>query len=161
MQATLSYAGIGSRKTPVNILDNMTQIGEWLEGEGWLLRSGGADGADWAFEYGINFDDHKEIYKAKDASILHIDHAKMFHPAWDRCSGYARRLHARNSIIMLGPKLDDPVDMVICWTPNGEITGGTGQALRIAKTEGIPVFNLAHSPVHQLIHIHEFVKGVR
>ena len=32
---------------------------------------------------------------------------------------------------------------VICWTKNGKGTGGTGQAIRIAKGFGIPVFDLA------------------
>jgi hypothetical protein len=32
---------------------------------------------------------------------------------------------------------------VICWTPNGELKGGTAQAIKIAKNYGIPVFNLA------------------
>ena len=50
---------------------------------------------------------------------------------------------------MLGDDLDQPVSFVVCWTPGGEVTGGTGQALRIAADPqyNIPVFNLAlHRP---------------
>ena len=46
-------------------------------------------------------------------------------------------------MIALGPILDDPVEFIICWTPGGKVTGGTGQAIRIAKDLDIRVFNLA------------------
>ena len=35
------YAGIGSRKTPKEILDLMSVIGEYLQSKGYILRSGG------------------------------------------------------------------------------------------------------------------------
>ena len=47
-----SYAGIGSRKTPPHVLAAMTQIAEALAERGYILRSGGAGGADSAFEKG-------------------------------------------------------------------------------------------------------------
>lgn len=47
-----AYAGIGSRETPELILDLMFQIGMRLGRLGWVLRSGGAPGADAAFEKG-------------------------------------------------------------------------------------------------------------
>ncbi len=31
---------------------------------------------------------------------------------------------------------------VICWTKDGLDSGGTGQALRIAREAGIPIYNL-------------------
>ena len=49
---------------------------------------------------------------------------------------------ARNSYQVLGRNLDDPVEFVICWTPGGSGSGGTGQAIRIAKDYQIPVFDL-------------------
>ena len=33
----------------------------------------------------------------------------------------------------------------MCWTPNAAISGGTGQALRIARAHSIPVYNLANA----------------
>lgn len=69
-------------------------------------------------------------------------HAARYHPAWARLDDHARRLHARNSLIVLGRLLDDPVDFVVCWTPKGEWVGGTSQALRVAKAAGIKIFNL-------------------
>lgn len=46
------YTGVGSRETPDDILKMMTRLGKKLASEGWTLRSGGAVGADAAFEFG-------------------------------------------------------------------------------------------------------------
>lgn len=138
------YAGIGSRSTPPDVLELMTQFGAWFADEGWMLRSGRARGADRAFETGCGRFP-KEIFTADPMPPLEwYDHAAQFHPAWDRCDGYARALHARNSAIVLGANLNDPVDLVMCWTVDGKATGGTGQAMRIAAHHGIPIINLQH-----------------
>ena len=47
------YTGVGSRETPSAILKLMEDIGEKLASQGWTLRSGGAIGADQAFERGM------------------------------------------------------------------------------------------------------------
>jgi len=46
------YTGVGSRETPQHILDLMKKTGRALASQGWTLRSGGAKGADNAFELG-------------------------------------------------------------------------------------------------------------
>ena len=46
------YAGIGSRETPKNICLYMTAIAKRLASLGYTCNSGGADGADSAFERG-------------------------------------------------------------------------------------------------------------
>lgn len=48
------YTGIGSRKTPADVLELMKDIGEFMAVRGHTLRSGGADGADKAFEEGAH-----------------------------------------------------------------------------------------------------------
>ena len=48
----MTYAGIGSRRTPDDVLEQMTQLAQELGKLGWTLRSGGADGADRAFQDG-------------------------------------------------------------------------------------------------------------
>lgn len=145
------YAGIGSRSTPTDIQIHMTNIATWLELRGYILRSGGAKGADTAFEKGcVN---NKEIYYAADANPEAEAIAKRYHKAWDQCGDYAKKLHARNAFQILGATLDDPVDFVICWTPDGcehhkdrtIETGGTGTAISIASANNIPVFNLANT----------------
>lgn len=46
------YAGVGSRETPEDVLQLMRQFAIKLANLGWVLRSGGAPGADSAFEAG-------------------------------------------------------------------------------------------------------------
>lgn len=145
------YAGIGSRETPERILDIMTATALQMAGLGFTLRSGHADGADKAFELGAAL---KEIYlpwrrfngstslllPTPDAFIM----AEKYHPAWDKCSPAAKKLHARNCHQVLGHDLKTPSEFVVCWTPNAGGGGGTGQAIRIAKAHGIMVYDLAH-----------------
>ena len=150
------YAGIGSRTTPDDICEAMTKIAIYLAGHGWVLRSGHADGADKAFERGARF---KEIFLpwhgfngSKPGQLGHTvpditermtQIAKDFHPNWAACSSAARKMHIRNVCQVLGADCVTPAKMVICWTPNGKGSGGTGQAIRIAKGFNIPVFDLA------------------
>lgn len=53
MGDTEYYAGIGSRKTPRDILELMTKIGRAFYSAHWILRSGGAEGADSAFHTNV------------------------------------------------------------------------------------------------------------
>lgn len=160
------YAGIGSRETPQDVLQLMEEIAIELAHAGRGLRSGGARGADSAFERGaIEADGRREIFlpvagygrrqdgidaaslpSAAEAEAL----AKTLHPAWDRLDAIGRRLMARNANQVLGAGLDDPVRFVLCWANgsrrrNGKIVdvaGGTGLACRLAASRGIEVFNL-------------------
>jgi len=136
-----TYAGIGARKTPLEILAIMSQIAHRLYGMGWHLRSGGAKGADTAFAQGLP-SDGKTIFIPRDATPAAIEIAASFHPAWHRCGDYARQCHGRNMMILLGAQLSSPVQKVICWTADGKVTGGTGQAIRAAEAYGIQVSNL-------------------
>lgn len=149
------YAGIGSRKTPPVMLTLMTRIAECKRMCGYTLRSGGAIGADRAFEAGAG--DNKTIFFAKDATQAALDLTAKFHPAWHKCSILAKHLHARNALIVLGPMLDTPVDMVICYTERGLGGGGTGQAMRIAQAYGIKVRDLGLSTWFK--HYDDFVDG--
>lgn len=49
---------------------------------------------------------------------------------------------SRNSYQVLEKDLNTPVEFVLCWTKDGKASGGTGQAMRIAKDKNIPIFNL-------------------
>lgn len=154
-----AYAGIGSRTTPVEILEIMERIGLGLGLSGYTLRSGGAVGADMAFEAGATRSSYdKEIFishqnKPAEGRIQlegvylrkAMEIASRHHPAWDKCNDHARGLHARNVAIILGEKLDSKVKSVICWTPedeDGNVQGGTGLGIRIARSHGIRVDNL-------------------
>lgn len=155
MEKRLKYAGIGSRKTPESILNVMTNIAKKLDPK-YILRSGGADGADLAFELGST---NKEIFlpwdnfNKNDSELvfkhfpIHIKESawelvQKFHPAPQKLSYSARTLHSRNMCQILGEHLDDPSDFVICWTDNGKPKGGTGTAIKCAEYHRIPVYNL-------------------
>lgn len=134
------YAGIGSRETPEHILNQMHAIAVELQARGFTLRSGGAAGADTAFERGAGI--RKEIYRPEHVTPEALALAEKHHPAWHRCSDHAKLLLARNGFQVLGPDLRSPSLFVVCWTKDGKASGGTGQAIRIAEHHGIPVFNL-------------------
>jgi hypothetical protein len=84
---------------------------------------------------------------SQDAFVM----AAQFHPAWDRLSAAARKFHARNCHQILGADLSTPVNFVVCWTPDGKVTGGTGQALRLALHHNITIFNLAREADYRLL----------
>lgn len=141
------YTGIGSRKCPIKIQYIMEDVAKKLTQRLFVLRSGGAEGADKAFERGSGY---SSIYYASDATDEAMAIAAMYHPAWDRLSDYAKRLHGRNAFQVLGAYLKNPSEFVICWTQDGAIcheertikTGGTGTAISIASKNNIPVYNL-------------------
>lgn len=154
------YAGIGSRETPRIILEVMEILGANLADKGWTLRSGHAQGADIAFERGAaSVHGRSEIFipwkgfSSENWTGLPLicppfnaeaeEIASRFHPNWKACSPAARKLHTRNVYQVAGLDLNTPVEMVICWTRNASGQGGTGLAIRIAKSLDIPVFDLA------------------
>ncbi len=163
------YAGIGARDTPPHILAFMEQIGYLLAEYDYHVRSGGARGADTAFETGnksycqehgiknymqiflpwgtfnghkpdgVNYLDMDDEIDAEAAKI-----AKEFHPVWKKLNKKSKQFHTRNVYQVLGPDLMSNSEFVICWTVDGGFSGGTGQALRIADAKGIPIFNMQH-----------------
>lgn len=178
------YAGIGSRKTPVGVLALMEKFARWMATEGHILRSGAAKGADQAFMRG-----HAEIGAPAEIAIpwlsyeeqswkpygsfytgslvssarsnRFMDLAKRYHPAWDKCSPDAKKLHARNGAIILGFDMDSPVDLVVCWTEDGKGEGGTGQALRVARNRNIPVIDLgAYKIANMRSVLYDTVRGI-
>lgn len=154
------YTGVGSRETPNEILVLMKDIAEWLFLKGYTLRSGGADGADTAFESGahrqceiyIPWDGFNSLPSTEEyiclRDMMNADKAKEIaesvHPAWDRLSSGAKSLHTRNTYQVLGMDLQSPSKFLICYSkPQGKsISGGTRTAWEIAKQFGIPCFNL-------------------
>jgi hypothetical protein len=163
------YTGVGSRETPRNILSVMTALSTKLCRVGWTLRSGGAGGADNAFEVGT---DHKKQifipwngfngYSHNDTSCFSLDKiskqlvdianrdASKIHPAWDKCSRGAKSLHARNIFQVLGVDLCIPSSFLVCYAKEdneGEVYGGTRTAVMEARNNDIDVFNL-YIPYH-------------
>lgn len=160
------YTGIGSRNTPASICMVMSEMARQLAIAQWTLRSGGADGADLAFEQGAG--SLKEIFLPwpqfngnqsdlylnpyaleKAEEIILKTHAC---PHWHNLKDSHRKLHGRNVFQIMGPCLFEAglSQFVICWTPGGEITGGTATALRLAHYFQIPVFNFGNMSIEQI-----------
>ena len=146
------YTGVGSRKTPPDILSLMTRIAKYLHSLGYILRSGAADGADKAFEEGAG--NRKEIFlpwKGFNGSTSELYNipvdafviAKSVHPNWERCDEAVRKLHARNVLQVYGRNLNSCSQFLVCWTRNAKLVGGTATAINLAEQNNIPVFNLA------------------
>lgn len=162
------YAGIGSRDCPEDIGVIMTELAGELEKAGYVLRSGGARGADTFFERGVidprnkqvfihdepargkRHDPRSGIYNAK----LYANYptavkiASEVHGHWQRCSQVAREMHARNVYQVLGQDLADGrwSSCVICWAVpdiHGVPEGGTRTAWLVAERYGIKRYNLA------------------
>ena len=128
-----AYAGIGSRRTPPEILAAMSDIAQTLGDAGIALSTGGADGADTAFETGALRTDGPVTVHApwpgyngyrpgRDPDTLidvvhpnaadvtrgrtYAELAREHHPYWQRCRPGARALFTRN-VSILDRALDD------------------------------------------------------
>ena len=177
-----TYSGIGSRQTPPEILKHMNELARSLYRAGYTLRSGGAPGADQSFEWGAvneaqkNINDSGwpflEVYLpwksfeegARSMIPARLDEpqkeayaiAEEFHPRWKYLKFGAKKLQARNVHQIYGPDVTNPVfsDFVICWTPKARGSGGTGQAIRIARSLDIPIYDLADEDQQKGLWIH-------
>ena len=148
-QKTMTYAGIGSRRTTPAVLKQMAAAAKQLAAMGYTLMSGGALGADSAFEQGA--EGKARVFKANDATNQTRAIAKEIHPAPGALGIFPLNLMARNTNQVFGADLKTPVDFVLTWTPDGaestaertRDTGGTGQAIDMASRKGVPVINMA------------------
>ena len=131
---TFACAGVGSRRTPPDILDAMADIAQTLGDAGIALSTGGADGADKAFETGaLRTDAPITVHTPwpgyngyrpgrdpeTDIDVVHpnftdttrghayADLAREHHPYWKRCGRGARALFVRNVSILAGALDDD------------------------------------------------------
>ena len=145
------FAGIGSRSAPQSFKELVDKIAPFLVKKGYVLRSGGADGADFYWENAYdNAGVNKEIYlpwhgfNENKSRLLweqaDWDTTKEFHPRWESLKLGARQLMARNTC-QLGIHAETMSSFVCCWTEDGKGGGGTGQALRLANHYKIKIFD--------------------
>jgi len=165
------YTGVGARVTPGRILEKfergnmMSTLVKWgckLASAGFTLRSGGAEGADTAFEHGCNLiHGNKEIYlpwkgfNNSNSPLYYIPPeafeiaGDVYGATWKFQKQAVKKFMARNMMQVMGIGLDEPSEFLLCWTPDGctthmartRETGGTGQAIAYASELNIPVFN--------------------
>jgi hypothetical protein len=171
MLATLSraYAGIGNRDTPEFYLSKMRKIAALMELRGYVLRSGGADGADTAFYDGLVNKANSEVFVPWDGFNNNLIKANIPPEAFRIAENFVRnfqdipqsvqKLFARNVQQVLGKNLDSPSEFIICYTRDGYTgpndrsfhTGGTKVAIDIAASMNIPVFNLKRTDHHNKV----------
>jgi hypothetical protein len=168
------YAGIGAREIPDDVKHELINIGHLLAERKIVLRSGGASGADSAFEMGIgycsnstcyireiflpwkNFNNHQSPYYLTDKKFKELEPiAKSIYLGWDTATVGTKKLHARNIQQILGenPGVSEPSSFVVCWTnrPEGQF-GGTRFGMILAKQYGIPVYNLINEDEKDLFY---------
>jgi len=179
------YTGIGSRKIPKEIESKMRSFASKMALMHYTLRSGGADGADSAFEAGCDqFGGQKEIYLPwknfnNNTSLLYDcysdEHKKIaedvYGPRWKTLSQGVKKLMTRNTAQVIGidcVDVDNIVfsEFVVCWTPDGcesakqrtSKTGGTGQAIELADNFDIPVFNMFNDDFDEKVR--QYMNGI-
>ncbi len=171
-QKTMTYAGIGSRETPDEVLEVMTKAAQWLASKGYKLQTGykrktgdriKEEGADKAFSIGAK---NKELFGPDMANDKTIAIAHEVYPnlkgMWEytynkwvetvgetKAKEYADgaiNLQARNTFQVFGASLDTPVDFVLFYAEETSNPlrpkGGTGQAVEMARRKGIPTINM-------------------
>ena len=165
------YTGIGARNIPKTHIGSIQMIAGVLARKGWTLRSGAATGADTAFEQGCDqAEGSKEIYlpwkgfndhpsKFFNPSTRASQVAAEHHPNYKRLGVTVKKFMARNSEQVLGELMYEPSSFVVCYTADGVESGndttvesgGTGQALRIATSLNIPIFNLKNKDAYDRV----------
>lgn len=148
-QRTMTYAGIGSRKTPAEVLEEMQKIAEKLESSGYKLQTGykkrkgsivEEEGADKAFSSGVKKPANKELFgpdMVNDTAMrvayeIHSDLGDMANYTYKKwvdevgeakAREYAegtKNLQARNTFQVFGRNLDTPVDFVLFYAEEKE-----------------------------------------
>ena len=170
-------AGIGSRETPDRILNEMRAIGAWCwEQEIWI-RSGHADGADWAFERGAQeyciaylpwAGFNSQLISKAHQHVVHESRwldklVWTYHPAPDKLTRGPFALMRRNGAQVLGIDDTQRSQAIVCWTSDGLASGGTGQAIRIAQSSNynIPVLNMQRPMYNTAEKVIAYLQGER
>jgi len=173
------YTGIGSRETPNDVLTFMYGFGAYCGDRKFILRSGGAEGADTAFEQGcLSVKGPMEIYlpwrgfnkrygesyyeeATQDAYTL----AEQIYPDYfSSIKPTIKKLLVRNIHQVLGYDLKSPSDLVVCYCkqdPTGKYIGGTSYAIMVADKYKIPVVNLASRRTWKMMKGNSTISNIR
>lgn len=160
------YTGVGSRDIPEKYKIIIYYLAKHIGSTGMHCRSGSADGADTAFEYGAldhgcKFTSYLPWYRFNDR-VIDSNHicsnklhnykeaqyiASQVHSGWSNLSKGAKALHTRNVYQVIGTTLDTPSQILICWAKplvNGGVVGGTNTAVQLAKRCNVDIYNIWH-----------------
>lgn len=154
------YAIIGTRNPTEKQFERVRKLSRFLVKRGHHIRTGGAKGVDEAAMVGAASVDasklhvflpwdgyNKEIIPEGANLYLYEEdscpnwHASVdrYHPNAKNLTRGPRALHARNYGIVMFP---DPVEAVIALPKSVADEGGTGQGMRIALGENVPLYNI-------------------
>lgn len=156
-----SFAGIGSRQITKEEEKRIAEISAVLSSLGYVCYSGGAEGSDYIFEQScketivfIPWNNYKNPFKTyiESSNIIVAgntiegnESVFKFHPAPNRLSQGGKKLMCRNYHQIHGMNSLPKVELVVCCAhpdKNFGVKGGTGQAIRVALSENIPIFNI-------------------
>ncbi len=160
-----SYVGTGNRDTPEVVLKQMHQLAAELSQFGYVLRSGGLDGPDLAFEAGSketelhlpwrDFNQRKAFsyFNGPENKVL----AKMFQPTFDGLKPAIQAFLCKNVRCIMGKDLKSPARFIVIWSTDGaehsrdivQATGAMAHLIKIASAMKIPVFNLGKQGAEQ------------
>lgn len=181
------YTGIGSRSVPEEVSKILRRAAEALSAN-WVCRTGTADGCDAAFRGPWPVEVHgtedvgpvamavgKGFHPVWDHLTPH-QQKLIARNTYQLTGRIIERLHRESgeeifSLHRLREWMKDSrfnaSKVVICWTPDAadgvtvktsKLTGGTGQAIRIAAFLGIKVINLADPAKKKLFELLEVAK---
>lgn len=166
----MRVACIGSRDLNRDQVAQCQKIGALIVANGFELHSGNALGADQAFASGANQEhpdlvhlhlpwasyerkavrpeNHVYVYPFGNMKF-YVDVAADAHPNWNNLKSAVRKLHARNSSILIPDQKE--VDVCIAWPSSRPGGGGTGQGMRIATARGINLIDLTKTNPQQVV----------
>ena len=164
--------GIGSRQTPESVCKLFEEMGKEVLERGWWIRSGHSEGADYAFEIGAQqhcivylpwsgFNKEKPVLGTSTTYPLRDEVLKIVYkhePYAKDLSDGVKLIKSRNVYQVLGVDLQSPSDVVVCWTEEGEVVGGTGLAIKIATANKIPVVNVGDPKTSR--NLDEIIQGI-
>jgi len=177
------YTGIGSRNISAREQRIIKLIAQLLREKGFIVYSGNAKGADIAFQEGSDGEClislpwsgfNKYLYDYENRSIDRLivpnvytpdfkdglDSVEVFHHNPKKLDDRGKRLMVRNYYQVTGFNNYPKSEIVICCADEddrGRVMGGTGQAVRIAKSMKIPVINIREE-INWLKRIKELIK---
>lgn len=159
MAGPMIITGIGSRKTPPEVLEEMRKVGQWCREQGHTLRSGHAEGADQAFEEGAQerciaytpWEGFEEDFKSK-AVIFPVQDLEpparkkakrtlRLHPSsknkHQNLGGAFNNIMIRNALQVMGEDMKTPSDAVVYWALASAL-----QAVRVALHFHVPLVDM-------------------
>lgn len=127
---TKHYTGVGSRETPPAMMKVIASFAERLADEGFILRSGAADGADTGFESG------HDKWRWSDEWDHHPDALKEIFIAWN---GFSGRTDKEDGVYCLKGTIVQEAE---------EIASTIHKAWDVVRKDGTPVLSRGAKMLH-------------